>query len=48
MLTTIDTPMPQCTAGHETWAAGLPQIREADGDDEKRFESFAQRDDKCL
>ena len=29
-------------------AAGLPQVGEADGDDQKRLEPFPERDDECL
>ena len=40
--------MPQCTAGYELGAAGLAEVREADRDDQERFEPFAQGDDERL
>ena len=32
----------------ELLSSGLPQIRQADGDDEKGLEAFPERDDECL
>ena len=47
MLIRIDTPMPQCTAGHQLLASGLPQIGQRNRDDEEGFEPFAQGDDEA-
>ena len=40
--------MPQWTAGISALPPGLPQIGQADRDDQKRFEPFAQGDDERL
>ena len=34
--------------GNQFLASALPQVGEADGDDEKGFEPFPERDDKRL
>ena len=34
--------------GHQLAAAALAEVGQADGDDEKGFESFAESDDECL
>ena len=48
MLSRIETTIPQWTAGIRASAAGLAEIGEADRDDEKCFEPFAEGDDERL
>ena len=48
MLRTTDVAIPQCTAGISSDRLALAKIRQADRDDEERFEPLAERDDKRL
>ena len=48
MLSATETAMPQWTAEAAPRRPGLPQVGQADGDDQEGFEPFAQRDDECL
>src|SRR5204862_259375 len=44
----LDDEHQQEDGGHQLVAAALAQIRKADGDNQERLESFAERDDKRL
>ena len=44
---TDDTDAP-VHGGHERLSSGLPQVRQADRDDEKGLQALPERDDECL